>query len=191
MKIILASQSPRRSAILSLTKIEFEVLPSSYEKKIEDGENIEEQSKEVAYLKAKDVFNNTQGDRAIIGADTIVVKNNKVFGKPKDREDAIRMLKELENDSHIVYTSFSILIEDHGKYKEYKDISKSIIELSHISDEEIIDYIDSEEPYDKAGAYAIQSSFCKFVKKIEGSYMGIVGLPIDRIYQILKENEII
>ncbi len=191
MRVILASQSPRRSAILSLSKIDFEVIASSYEKSFESGEDIEEQSKEIAYEKALDVFNNTQGDRTIIGADTIVVKDGKLYGKPKDRQDAIRMLKELEGDSHIIYTSFAILIEDHGQYKEYKRISKSIIRLSHISDEEIIDYIDSEEPFDKAGSYAIQSSFCKFVERIDGNYMSIVGLPISEIYAILKENEII
>ena len=120
MKIILASQSPRRAAILDLAKIEFEVLVSNYEEKIDKQLDISEQSKELAYGKALDVFNNTQGDRTIIGADTIVVKDNKIFGKPKNRAEAIKMLKELENDCHIIYTSLAIIIEDHGEYKEYK-----------------------------------------------------------------------
>lgn len=191
MKIILASQSPRRAAILDLAKIEFEVLVSNYEEKIDKQLDISEQSKELAYGKALDVFNNTQGDRTIIGADTIVVKDNKIFGKPKNRAEAIKMLKELENDCHIIYTSLAIIIEDHGEYKEYKEISKTLVKVGHITEDEIINYIDIEEPYDKAGVYAIQSSFSKFIKRIEGNYMSAIGLPIDKVYRILKENEII
>lgn len=191
MKVILASQSPRRAALLDLAKIDFEVMPSDYEEKIKSGMDIEEQAKELAYGKALDVFNNTQGDRAIIGADTIVVKNNKVYGKPKDRQDAIRMLKELQGDYHIVYTSLSILIEDHEEYKEYKELSKNLIEVAPMTDEEIKEYVDSEEPYDKAGSYAIQSYFSRYIEKIDGNYMSVIGLPIDKVYNILKENEII
>lgn len=191
MKIILASQSPRRAALLDLIKVDFEVMPSSYEEKLDKSLDIEEQSKELAYGKALDVFNNTQGDRAIIGADTIVVKDNKILGKPKDRAEAIKMLKSLQDDVHSVYTSLAILIEERGKYKEYKEIVRTDINVNPISDSEIIEYVDSEEPYDKAGAYAIQSSFCKYIDEIEGNYMSVIGLPVDKVYQILKENEII
>lgn len=191
MKVILASQSPRRAAILDLAKIEFEVLPSNYEEKIANGIDIEEQSKELAFGKALDVFNNTQGDRVIIGADTIVVKNNRIYGKPESREEAIRMLTELQGDDHEIYTSLAILIEDKGEYKEYKEVSINTITVSKITEDEIIEYVDEERPYDKAGAYAIQSCFSKYIEKIEGNYMAIVGLPINRVYEILKENEIL
>ena len=90
-----------------------------------------------------------------------------------------------------VYTSLAILIEDKGQYKEYQEISKTLIKVGNITDEEILEYIDEEEPYDKAGAYAIQSSFCKFIEKIDGNYMSVIGLPVDKVYKILKENEII
>lgn len=190
MKVILASQSPRRAAILDLAKIDFEVLPSNYEEKLANGLSIEEQSKELAYRKALNVFNNTQGDRTIIGADTIVVKNNRIYGKPKNREEAIRMLTELEDDEHEIYTSLAVIIEEQGEYKEYKEVSINKIVVGKITDEEIIEYVDNERPYDKAGAYAIQSCFCKYIERIEGNYMAIVGLPIDRVYQILKENGI-
>jgi len=191
MKVILASQSPRRAALMDLIKIDFEVLPSEHEKKIQSGSNIEEQAIDVAYEKAMDIFNNTQGDRAIVGADTIVVKDNKVYGKPKDRNDAIRMLKELEGEDHIVYTSLAIIIENHGKVEEFKEINKTIITVKEITDDEIIEYVDTEKPYDKAGSYAIQSCFCKFIEKINGNYMSVIGLPVDRVYEILKENEVI
>ena len=191
MKIILASQSPRRAALLALANIEFEVLPSRYEKKINDGYDIEEQSKQVAYEKALDVFNNTQGDRTIIGADTIVVKDNKVYGKPKDRSEAIKMLKNLQGDVHTIYTSLAILIEEKEKYKEFKEIVKTNVIVHQMTDEEIVEYVDTENPYDKAGAYAIQSTFAKFIEEIEGNYMSVIGLPIDKVYRILKDNEII
>lgn len=191
MKIILASKSPRRTALLDLIKIDFEVMPSSYEEKIDNSLSIEDISKELAYGKALDVFNNTQGDRAIIGADTIVAKDGKIFGKPKDRNEAIKMLKQLQDDVHSVYTSLVILIEDRGEYKEYKEVVRTDINVNPITDAEIIEYVDTEEPYDKAGAYAIQSSFCKYIDEIEGNYMSVIGLPVDKVYSILKENEII
>lgn len=191
MKVILASKSPRRAALLDLIKIDFEVMPSSYKEVINNKVDIEEASKELAYEKALDVFNNTQGDRTIIGADTIVVKDGKIYGKPKDRNEAIKMLKQLQGDIHSVYTSLAILIEEKGKYKEYKEIVRTDINVNPITDAEIIEYVDQEEPYDKAGAYAIQSCFCKYISEIDGNYMSVIGLPVDKIYSILKENEII
>lgn len=191
MKVILASQSPRRAALLDLAQIDFEVMPSSYDEKIKHGLGIEEAAKELAYGKALDVFDNTQGDRTIIGADTIVVKDNKVFGKPKDRTEAIKMLRALQGEYHIVYTSLAILIEYRGEYKEYKELCKNMIKVAPMTDAEIIEYVDGEEPYDKAGAYAIQSCFSKYIERIEGNYMSVIGLPIDKVYKILKENEII
>lgn len=191
MKIILASQSPRRAALLDLIKVDFEVLPSNCEEKLDNKLDIEDQVKELAYKKALNVFNNTQGDRAIIGADTIVVKDNKIFGKPKNRNEAIKMLKDLQDNIHSVYTSLAILIEEKGEYKEYKEIVRTDIDVKPITDEEIIEYVDSEEPYDKAGAYAIQSCFCKYIDEISGNYMSVIGLPVDKVYEILKKNEII
>ena len=189
MKVILASQSPRRAALLDLAQIEYEIFPSQYEEKIKTIINIEEKSKELAFGKASDVFNNTQGDRAIIGADTLVVKNSKIYGKPKDRADAIRMLRELQGGTYTIYTSLAVLIEYRGKYKEYKEIEKINITLSEMSDQEIIEYVDYDEPFDKAGAHAIQSCFAKYIKKVEGDYMAAIGLSINRVYEILKENE--
>lgn len=191
MKIILASQSPRRAALLDLAQIEYEIFPSYFDEKKVKIFDIEEKSKELAYGKALDVFNNTQGDRTIIGADTFVVKNNKIYGKPKDRSEAISMLREIQGDIHTIYTSLAVLIEYKGKYKEFKEVQKVEVTVSKMTDTEIIEYVDTEEPYDKAGAYAIQSCFSKFVEKIDGDYMSVIGLPINRVYNILKENEIL
>ncbi len=191
MKIILASQSPRRIALLDLAKIEFEVIPSNYVERYDMSLGIEGISKELALGKAKDVFDNTQGDRTIIGADTIVVKDNVIFGKPKDRAEAIKMLKSIQGDVHTVYTSLAILIEERGEYKEFVEVVETDITVNPMTEAEIIEYVDTENPMDKAGAYAIQSTFAKFIDEIEGNYMSVIGLPIDKVYKILKENEII
>ena len=190
MKIILASKSPRRHELMNLGRFEYEILISDEEEKIDETLTIEEQSKKLALDKAKIIFDNTQGDRAIIGADTIVVNNNEIYGKPKDRQDAIRMLKNLQGKTHRVYTSIAILIENNGEYKEYNELHETKITVKSMSDYEISRYITDTNPYDKAGAYAIQGEFALFIEKIEGSYTNVVGLPIERVYEILKENGI-
>ena len=190
MKIILASKSPRRRELMNLGRFEYEILISDEEEKIDETLTIEEQSKKLALDKAKIIFDNTQGDRAIIGADTIVVNNNEIYGKPKDRQDAIRMLKNLQGKTHRVYTSIAILIENNGEYKEYNELHETKITVKSMSDYEISRYITDTNPYDKAGAYAIQGEFALFIEKIEGSYTNVVGLPIERDYEILNENGI-
>ena len=159
MRVILASQSPRRAAILDLARIDYEVIPSNYVEKITPTDDIEELSQTLAYGKAKDVFDNTQGLRAVIGADTMVVKDNKIYGKPTDRQNAVEMLSDLQGDVHSVYTSLVVLIETEDGPKEYKEVIKTDISVNPMTRDEIEDYIDTEEPFDKAGAYAIQSSF--------------------------------
>ena len=169
MKIILASGSLRRKELLSL------ITP-------------EEQTERLAYIKAKDVFEKTSGDRIIIGSDTIVTKNGKIYEKPKNRENAIQMIKELlEGDRiHSVITGLSILIEKDGQYKEYKTYDEVKVFLKEMSEQEIEKWVDSGKAMDKAGAYGIQNEFCVFVDKIEGNYTSIVGLPTQKVYEILK-----
>jgi septum formation protein len=190
MRIILASKSPRRKELMDLAGFNYEVIPSQAEEKWDDNLSIEENSKELGYLKAKSVFDNTQGDRAVVGSDTIVVMDDEVFGKPKNREDAIRMLRRLQDNIHTVYTSLSVLIEDRGEYKEYKEVFSSTVFIKKMEDTEIINYVDSYPVLDKAGAYAIQSGFAVYIERIEGDYNSIIGLPINRLYDIFKENEI-
>ena len=191
MNIILASQSPRRRELLETITKDFEIIVSNADETLEVGMDVEEQVENLAYTKAKTVFDKTQSNRIVIGADTIVVKDDTIYGKPASRADAIRMLKSLQGNIHTVYTSIAILIENGGEFSEYEEVVKTDIMVHSMSDEEIENYIDTEEPFDKAGSYAIQSSFCKYIDDIDGNYMSVIGLPIDRVYQILKENDAI
>lgn len=190
MRVILASKSPRRKELMDLAEFDYEIFVSETDEKIDENLSIEENSKEIAYSKAKSVFDNTQGNRVVIGTDTIVVKDNEIFGKPKSREEAIEMLKKLQNSKHTVYTSLSILVEKNENYKEYKELYSADVYVKPMQDAEIINYIDTYNVFDKAGAYAIQSKFAVYIEKIYGNYNTIIGLPIERIYDIFKENDI-
>lgn len=187
MKIILASKSPRRKELMDLLGINYEVMVSEAKETLEEGLSLEEQSKKLAYIKAKAIFDKTTGDRAVIGSDTLVVKNGKLLGKPRDKQDAINMLNVLKNDKHQVITSIAILIEKNGKSEEYLDYDIADVYVSDMSDEEVEEWIDTGNAYDKAGAYAIQLEFTKFIEKIDGNYNTIVGLPINKVYNILKQ----
>lgn len=188
MKVILASQSPRRRELLDLAKVDYEVIVSGFDEKVEKNFNLEDQSKEIAYGKAKDVFDNTQGNRIVIGSDSLVILDGDQLGKPKDRDEAIEMIKRIQGREHIVYTSIAILVENEGEYKEYKELHQAKVFIKKMTDEEIERYVESGEPYDKAGGYGIQTSFAVFVERIEGEYSVVVGLPLCRVYEILKEN---
>lgn len=189
MKIILASGSPRRKELLSLITPNFEIVVSGVDESLQEGLTPEKQTERLAYVKAKDVVEKTSGDRIIIGSDTIVTKNGKIYGKPKNRENAIQMIKELlEGDkTHSVITGLSILIEKDGQYKEYKTFDEVKVHLKEMSEQEIEKWVDSGKAMDKAGAYGIQNEFCVFVDKIDGNYTSIVGLPTQKVYDILKE----
>lgn len=191
MRIILASQSPRRKDIMNLAKFDYEVLVSNADETFVEGLTIEEQSKRLAFIKAKTIFDNTQGNRVIIASDSMVVFNNKVYEKPKDRDEAIRMLTELQGNRNTVFTSLAVLIEDKEEYKEILELSKVDVYIKKMTREEIEEYVDNDNPYDKAGAYAIQTSFCKYIDKIYGDYYSAVGLPIGKVYDILKNNNCI
>ena len=188
MKVILASKSPRRKELMDLLGIDYEIIVSNANETLEEGMSFEEQSKRLGYIKAKAVFDETSGDRIVIGSDTMVMKDGKLYGKPKDREDAIRMLNELKNDKHQVFTSLAILVQKGDKYEEYIDCDTTDVYFSDILEIEIERWVDSGEAYDKAGAYGIQSSkFAVFIDKIDGNYSTVVGLPINKLYNIVKK----
>lgn len=187
MRVILASGSPRRKELLKSITQDFEVIVSNSDESFEEGLTIEEQSKRIAYLKAKTVFDQTHGDRIVIGADTMVLKDGAIYGKPKDKQEAFQMLSNLQNDRNEVLTGMSILIEKDGIQREYSDYDIGKIYISPMEDKEIQNWIELGKAMDKAGAYAVQEEFGKYIEKIEGSYATIVGLPIHKVYQIVKQ----
>lgn len=185
-KIILASTSPRRIEILKNLHIPFISVPSGYK----ENADIKEPEKLVIKLsegKAKSVLQNYINDDAvIIAADTIVSFNGNILGKPKDKEDAFSILKSLSGRSHDVLTGVCIYRTYNGSIKCVQDFEKTEVFFSDITDNEIKQYIATGEPMDKAGAYGIQGYGSFFVEKIIGSYYNVVGLPIEKVYNILK-----
>lgn len=186
MQIILASESPRRKELLEMMKLEFEVKPSNSDETFEEGLSLEEQSKRLAYIKAKSVFDETRGDRVVIGSDTMVIKDEKIYGKPHNKEQAIAMLQDLNNSKHQVITSICVLSQKETEYKEQIDYDIADVYFKKITMEEIEEWIDKDKPYDKAGAYAVQSEFGVHIEKINGNYFTVVGLPIHKLYDMLK-----
>ena len=172
---------------MDLIGLKYEVIVSNADETFEDGLTIEEQSKRLGYIKAKAVFEKTKGNRIVIGSDTMVLKDGKVYEKPKDNEDAIRMLNELKNSKHTVITSIAVLAEKDGKYIEYVDYDKADVYMKDMTDVEILEWVKKGKPLDKAGAYAVQSEFGVHIEKIDGNYFTVVGLPIHKLYDIIKK----
>lgn len=189
MRIILASGSPRRKELLQLITSDFEIIVSNIDETLDKNLTLENQVSELAYSKAKSVFDKLDGDRIVIGADTIVTKNNEIYGKPKDKANAKEMLKKLlEGDrAHEVITGVSVIMQKDNQYQEIKTYDKAKVYFTEISDTELDKWVDSGKALDKAGAYGIQTEFCAFVEKIDGNYDTVVGLPVYKIYQILKK----
>lgn len=172
---------------MDLMGLKYEVIVSNADETFEDGLTIEEQSKRLGYIKAKAVFEKTKGNRIVIGSDTMVLKDGKVYEKPKDNADAIRMLNELKNSKHTAITSIAVLAEKDGKYIEYVDYDKADVYMKDMTDEEILEWVKKGKPLDKAGAYAVQSEFGVHIEKIDGNYFTVVGLPIHKLYDIIKK----
>lgn len=182
MNIILASASPRRTQILHLAGIKHQIIPSNCKENIEKGLKPFEIVESLSYQKALDVFQN-HNESIVIGADTIVTIDNFILGKPHNEEEAIWMLQLLSNKTHQVITGVTI-ITNH-LVKTFHEIT--YVTIQELSLEQIKQYIHSENVYDKAGSYAVQGSFCKFISKINGDFYNVVGLPISRLYKELKE----
>lgn len=187
MKIILASNSKRRQELLKMLNLPFEVVVSEKEEIQDENLTPLENCFNISLAKGKDVLEKTSGDRIIIACDTIVVKDNKIYGKPKNREEAYNMLKTFSGTSHEVLSCLTVIKVLNDQEKIFKDYGKASVYIDLMSDFEIYDWIDKNNPYDKAGAYAIQEEFGKYITKIEGDFYTIVGLPINKLYRILKE----
>lgn len=181
--IILASSSPRRIELLNQIGINPEVIKSQIEEIVRENETPEQISMSLAFRKAYDVASKHQ-QGVFIGADTIVVLDNEILGKPKDEEDAFFMLKKLSNKEHYVITGFSIL--DLANRIKVVDYEKTKVIFNELSDERIAAYIKTQEPLDKAAAYGIQGKGALLVNKIEGCYFNVVGLPLSKLEYYLR-----
>lgn len=183
-KIILASGSPRRKQILEQVGLNFTVEVSDYEEKSIPGVSPSEFVETLSLEKANVVAKN-HNDAIIIGADTIVVLDNQILGKPKTKQDAREMLKKLSGNTHSVFTGFTII--DTVNKRTITNHVETKIRFKNLSEEEIRAYIETGEPMDKAGAYGVQDKGALFVEHIEGDYSSVMGLPIVKIFEILKE----
>ena len=174
--LILASQSPRRKEILEskLGKDSFLIIPSDIDEDIDLPPYL--LPMELAYLKAKKIFDEHL-DATVIGSDTIVVVDDEILGKPKDEEDAFKMLKELSGRSHKVISGYCVI----SKERVIKGTVTTIVNFNELSDDLIRAYIKTGSPMDKAGSYGIQDTEFNLVRSIEGDYNNVVGLPIDAI----------
>lgn len=185
MKVILASASPRRKEILQNTKLNFDIQKSDIEEVILENESPEDMVVRLAYEKAYDVAQKNK-DKLVIGADTIVALDNEVLGKPKDQNEAYQMIKRLSNKTHKVITGISLINLKENKI--IKDYVVSFVTFKDLSEDSIKDYINTNESLDKAGAYGIQGYGALLVKNIQGDYFNIVGLPISRLSDLLKNH---
>ena len=176
--IILASASPRRKEILELTDLDFDIMPSNAEE-ITTKTAPHEVVMELATIKAKDIYEKSDKQSMIVGADTVVAYQGQILGKPKNEADAKRMLSMLSGQTHEVYTGVCVIVD--GETKTFYEETK--VTFYEISDEQIDHYIKSGEPMDKAGSYGIQGKAAIFIKGIKGDYYNVVGFPIARFLQ--------
>lgn len=183
-KIILASGSPRRKELLTSLGLEFEVIKSDFEEDIENKIFSNELIINLAEEKVKDVAKKTKKPSIIIGADTVVIIDNEILGKPLNEQDSFNMLKKLSNRTHKVVTAIAIF--DTEKNKMESEAVTSKVTFKELSDDEIKKYIKTGEPMDKAGSYGIQAYGGLFVNDINGCYFNIVGLSIHKLGEMLK-----
>lgn len=180
-KIILASSSPRRSEILSNLNINFIKVVRLIDEQSFKTDSPIEFVKILAYEKAMSVYNEVEKDATIIGADTIVVYDNKVLGKPNNEAEAYQYLKMLSGKMHYVYSGLAIIDKDSDM--NFIDVGKTKVFMRNYNDDDIYSYINTNEPMDKAGAYAIQGYGSVLVDKIEGDYFNVVGLPVSKLIE--------
>ncbi len=186
--IILGSASPRRRELLKQVGIDFSVMTSDCEEVVTKTIPYEV-VQELSVLKALDVFEK-QEDKSnilVIGADTIVALENQILGKPYSKENAISMLNHLQGKIHQVYTSVSFVWEEKGQLLTHTFYECTDVEVLPMTKEEIAYYVSLDTCMDKAGAYGIQNEFACYVKGIVGDYNNVVGLPVGRVYQELKQ----
>lgn len=183
-KIILASGSPRRKEILELVNLDFEIIVSDLDEKVNEFESPHSVVSALAFEKAFDVSKKVENGSIIIASDTIVYKNE-ILGKPEDEEDAFKMLSKIRNNEHSVFTGICVM--ETGTNTKIVDVVETKVFTKNYSDEKIWRYIKSGEVWGKAGAYAIQGKGSTLVDYIEGDFYNVVGLPLSRLEDIFNK----
>ena len=189
--LVLASSSPRRADLLRAAGFDFEVQSADADETVRPGELPEQYVRRVAEAKAHAVLP-AAGDRPVIAADTVVLVDGRILGKPVDAEQAAAMLRTLSGRRHQVMTGLTVAVrlpvrDEQARVHQRTAIQITDVDFAPLSDEEIAWYVASGEPADKAGAYAVQGLASRFIRRVEGSYSNVVGLPVAVLYQMLAE----
>jgi nucleoside triphosphate pyrophosphatase len=184
MKLILASASPRRAELLRSAGLQFTVLSSAVDETPMPSEVPQDLVRRLALAKAELVAARALGPAIVIAADTVVVLEGAILGKPRTSEDARQMLAKLSGRTHSVMTGVALIRLPDAERREF--IETTQVHFASVSNEEIVKYLASGEPFDKAGAYAIQGLGGRFVPRIDGCYFNVVGLPLARLYHELS-----
>ena len=177
--IILASKSPRREFLLKMIGLKFEIIPSNVSEDLEYNQNPRYLAEILSRKKAKKI-SEIHKNKIIIGADTVVYLDKVIFGKPGDRNENYKMLKSLSGKTHNVVTGVSIIHKNKGIQKTFSQITK--VTVREIPNDELLYYIDNYSTLDKAGGYGIQDWFSVWIKKIDGCYYNVMGLPLSQFY---------
>lgn len=185
-RIILASASPRRKELLTQVGIKFEVIPSSVDEHCI--ETTPSKMVEILALqKAREVSKNLDGDYIVIGSDTVVAKDGRIFGKPSSKEAAFEMLNSLQGSIHQVFSGVALVCCENNKLTEKCFHVKTDVEVFPMTEKQILSYIDTGDCMDKAGGYGIQGRFAEYIKGIVGDYYNVVGLPISELMRNLRQ----
>lgn len=186
-KLILASSSPRRAEVLRNAGIEFEVRPADIDETRRPGEVVDDYVQRLALEKARATIHSETSakDIIVVGADTVVVNRGEILLKPDSQEDARRMLRQLSDGVHEVHTGLAIIRMPQKIERVIEEVTS--VHFAKLSDAEIDAYIATGEPFDKAGAYGIQSLGGRYVTRVEGCYFNVMGMPLARLWATLKE----
>lgn len=189
MRIVLASASERRKDLLQIICNNFDIIVSNFDEScIMYNGDVKSYVMDLSKGKAMNVCNSLKNSAIVIGCDTLVFFENSILGKPKTKEEAYHMLKKLSGNIHKVYSGITVIDSNTGH--SISDYVCTKVQFSHLTDDQIEKYIDSGDPMDKAGSYGIQGQAGVFVEKIDGCYYNVVGLPLNKLYYMLKRMSV-
>ena len=188
MKIILASQSPRRKALIEQMGIkDCEIINSLVKEEMDSNLEVQEQVEKLSFEKAKKVFNETTGERIVVGADTVVEKDNQIYGKPKDKEEARNMIRKFKNSTVNIITAMTVFIQNKEQMIQKVNSTTTEIYIKDMTEKEIEKWLNTGKAMDKAGAFSIQDEFSMYIEKIVGDYNSAIGLSTSKLYDIIYQ----